>query len=90
MEGIQEFELRENEFSPRDILNHAAMFDMSVFGKKFLELVEHSMQEKSALNMPKKAGQPPRIAFHALDGVSVADWNSKEAIREGRRYLPAI
>ena len=90
MEGIQEFELRENEFSPRDILNHAAMFDMSVFGKKFLELVEHSMQEKSALNMPKKAGQPPRIAFHALDGVSVADWNSKEAVREGRRYLPAI
>jgi glycosyltransferase involved in cell wall biosynthesis len=46
IEGIQEFELREKEFSPKDILNHSRIFDISVFEKKFLELVERSMQDK--------------------------------------------
>jgi glycosyltransferase involved in cell wall biosynthesis len=66
MEGIQEFEFREDRFSPSDIRDHAFMFDISVFRKTFLELVERLMQEKKC---PKKAVQSPSIAEHAVYGV---------------------
>jgi glycosyltransferase involved in cell wall biosynthesis len=60
VEGIQEFELREGEFSPADIRNHASMFDTSVFTHKMRVLV--GLRDMSLIDTPPK----DRMAIHAL------------------------
>jgi glycosyltransferase involved in cell wall biosynthesis len=47
MGGIQEFELREREFSPSDIRNHACTFDISVFTRKMRDLVCQLTERKN-------------------------------------------
>ena len=60
VEGIQEFESREGEFSPADIRNHASMFDTSVFVRKMRDLV--GLRDMSLIDTPQK----DRMAVHAL------------------------
>ena len=47
MEGIEEFEMREEEFSPHDIRYHACMFDTSVFVGKMRDLVGVLTEERT-------------------------------------------
>jgi glycosyltransferase involved in cell wall biosynthesis len=47
VEGIEEFEMREEEFSPHDIRYHACMFDTSVFVGKVRDLVGVLTEERT-------------------------------------------
>ena len=47
VEGIQEFELREAEFSPAEIRKHACTFDRSVFTRKMRDLVSQLTERKN-------------------------------------------
>jgi glycosyltransferase involved in cell wall biosynthesis len=47
VDGIQEFELREDEFSPTDTRRRASMFDTSVFVDKVRDLVDQLNHERT-------------------------------------------
>ena len=61
VEGIEEFEMREEEFSPHDIRYHACMFDTSVFVGKMRDLVGVLTEERTRPTT-RTAGKPPEFS----------------------------